>query len=377
MMQNNEIESNQNPLSDPYRREHIESNLSKNNFLKSVGEQLIINPKKTLVNKSSHKSIFFSGNQSNKKLKKIYDPYLISACKHAIFKERRELPNYKEIIRNINTEFGIEESEKNNFEIYNDTTIKNKNKLTINIEPNNNNILRSKYPKKLTKKDKISQNSLPKISDRLTSNKKINSEEKKIIDEKEMMRIKKRAEINEKKMKRKRVLLNAIKYLSYNNISVNEYVSSQIFPTKPFELRGSEDFFDAVKFNDINVIKQALEKNDHYLIQFDYFKQTPLHWAAKLGHHEILKIFLEHTKMVNIYDKEYRTPIFLAALNNHKKCVELLLEKGGNAFIKDKEGVLPEAASTDPAIKLLLQISTEKSFNELNEINKKKSQNDS
>ena len=192
-----------------------------------------------------------------------------------------------------------------------------------------------------------------------------------------MMRIKKKAEINEKKMKRKRVLLNAIKYLSYNNISVNEYVSSQIFPTKPFELRGSEDFFDAVKFNDINVIKQALEKNDHYLIQFDYFKQTPLHWAAKLGHQEILKIFLEHTKMVNIYDKEYRTPIFLAALNNHKKCVELLLEKGGNAFIKDKEGVLPEAASTDPAIKLLLQISTEKSFNELNEINKKKSQNDS
>ena len=81
--------------------------------------------------------------------------------------------------------------------------------------------------------------------------------------------------------------------------------------------------------------------------------------------------------MVNVYDKEYRTPIFLAALNNHKKCVELLLEKGGNAFIKDKEGVLPEAASTDPAIKLLLQISTEKSFNELNEINKKKSQNDS
>ena len=59
MMQNNEIESNQNQLSDPYRREHIESNLSKNNLLKSVGEQLIINPKKALVNKSSHKSIFF------------------------------------------------------------------------------------------------------------------------------------------------------------------------------------------------------------------------------------------------------------------------------------------------------------------------------
>ena len=81
--------------------------------------------------------------------------------------------------------------------------------------------------------------------------------------------------------------------------------------------------------------------------------------------------------MVNVYDKEFRTPLFLAALNNHKKCVELLLENGGNAFIRDKKGELPEAVSTDPSIKLLLQISSEKSFYELNEINKKNQTKDS
>ena len=112
--------------------------------------------------------------------------------------------------------------------------------------------------------------------------------------------------------------------------------------------------------------------NKDFLIQFDYFKQTPIHWAAKLGHDEILKLFLKFTNKINIYDKEFRTPIFLAALNNHKKCVELLLENGGNAFIKDKEGILPEAATTDQNIKILLQVSTDKSFSELNEINKQK-----
>ena len=201
--------------------------------------------------------------------------------------------------------------------------------------------------------------------------------EEKKIDEKEIMRMRKRAEINEKKLRRKKVLINAIRYLSLNHIAVNEYVSHQVFPTKPFELRGSEDFFDAVKFNDINLVKQALQKDKNYLIQFDYFKQTPIHWAAKLGHHEILKVILKHTKMINIYDKDFRTPVFLAALNNHKKCVELLLENGGNAFIKDKNGDLPEAVSTEPAIKLLLQISTEKTFSELNEINRKNNQKDS
>ena len=38
-----------------------------------------------------------------------YDPYLINVCKNAIVNCKDELPNYKEIIKKINTEFGIEE----------------------------------------------------------------------------------------------------------------------------------------------------------------------------------------------------------------------------------------------------------------------------
>jgi hypothetical protein len=38
-----------------------------------------------------------------------YDPYLINVCKNAIINCKDELPNYKEIIKKINTEFGIEE----------------------------------------------------------------------------------------------------------------------------------------------------------------------------------------------------------------------------------------------------------------------------
>ena len=64
-------------------------------------------------------------------MKKKYNPYLISACKRAIIKEKRQLPNYKEIITSINTEFGIEENEKQNYD-YNP-----KNRISINIESNN------------------------------------------------------------------------------------------------------------------------------------------------------------------------------------------------------------------------------------------------
>ena len=140
--------------------------------------------------------------------------------------------------------------------------------------------------------DKNSKSFKKKSIDKLSDKSVIKPTKEKKIDEKELMRIRKRAELNEKRARRKKILINAIKYLSNNSISVDEYVHKDVFPKKPFQLRGSEEFFDAVKFNDIKVVKEALAKNEHYLIQFDYFKQTPLHWAAKLGYHEILILLL-------------------------------------------------------------------------------------
>ena len=129
---------------------------------------------------------------------------------------------------------------------------------------------------------------------------------------------------------------------------------------------------DAVKFNKIELVKQGLDRNIDYLIQYDYYLQTPFHWAAKLGYDELLKILLKYTKKINIYDRDLRTPLYLAALNNHKRCVELLLEYGANAYFQDKNGEIAENVTMDNSIRLLLQNSPDKLFVEINEINKKK-----
>ena len=177
----------------------------------------------------------------------------------------------------------------------------------------------------------------------------------------------------EAKFRRKNILINHIKYLSSNGISIREYLDNDPFPTKPFELRGSEEFFDYVKFNNYDLVKQALNKSTKYLYQFDYFKQTAFHWAAKLGYDKMLDMFLRCSRRCNVYDKHMRTPLYIAALNNQKKCVELLLDKGGNPFLTDIDGKKPEDVTTNTDIKIMLQTTTEKPFNELNkEVNKKK-----
>lgn len=129
---------------------------------------------------------------------------------------------------------------------------------------------------------------------------------------------------------------------------------------------------DAVKFNNIDLVKQGLKRNINYLIQYDYFHQTPFHWAAKLGYDDLLKELLQYSKFINIFDRELRTSIYLAALNNHKKCVELLLESGANAYLTDRNGEMAENVTTDNSIRLLLQNSQDKLFSEINEINRKK-----
>ena len=188
---------------------------------------------------------------------------------------------------------------------------------------------------------------------------------------------KEKQKIDSKKIRRKRILINHIKYLSSNGISMREFLEKSPFPLKPFELRDSEEFFDYVKFNNYELVCQALAKSIKYLYQYDYFRQTPIHWAAKLGYEKMLELFLRYTKRINIYDKDLRTPLYIAALNNQKRCVELLLDKGGNPFFADINGKKPEDVTTNTDIKILLQTTSEKPFIEFlkEAVQKKRNEN--
>ena len=183
----------------------------------------------------------------------------------------------------------------------------------------------------------------------------------------------KKPKIDPKKARRKLILINHIRYLSSNGIKVRDFLDRNPFPQRPFELKGSEEFFDYVKFNNYEMVSQALDKSIAYLYQYDYFQQTAFHWAAKLGYERMLEMFLTFSKRCNIYDKKMRTPLYLAAMNNQKRCVELLLNKGGNPLLVDKNGRKPEDVTTNSDIRILLQTTAEKPFTEIyKEENKEK-----
>lgn len=142
VIKNKEYQSGANNISNPYNRlkndyAPSESKKSNMNILKNVGEELIVSSERSrLTNKRSHKSIFIPNSNSSKRMK-VYDPYLINVCKRAIIREKKELPHFREIIKNINTEFGIKETKKEMYEMNEDSRIKTEKVMPINDEMNN------------------------------------------------------------------------------------------------------------------------------------------------------------------------------------------------------------------------------------------------
>ena len=335
-----------------------ENNNEYTNKFSQLGQDIIKNNNKNKTNFLYKKYVRYN------------NPTLIKYCKKAIFNLRKDLPNYKEIINKINHEFGnninysmiiennINNSSRNIYKniSYADTTIPTETNNLSNIRNNNkNNTTNSYNVNNLSisinneKEDKNNNNNKnieynsPPITHKSSIRKSF------LFNENEEL-----LKLQKIKEKRKNVLFSAIRFLAYNGLSLENFINNKILPQKPFELKKSEDFLEDVKFNNIENVKEAILKDSNYLFQYDYHKQTGFHWAAKLGYDEMLRFMLQHSKACNLYDYKMRTPIYLAALFNQRKCIQVLLEFNGNSKICDLNGKKPIDVTTDEKCKELL-----------------------
>ena len=68
---------------------------------------------------------------------------------------------------------------------------------------------------------------------------------------------------------------------------------------------------------------------------------TPLHWAARKGKTEVVKLLLEHGANVNAKDRFGNTPLHLAAWKGKTEVVDLLLTNGADINAKNNDGETP------------------------------------
>ena len=161
------------------------------------------------------------------------------------------------------------------------------------------------------------------------------------------------------KMKRKvgkryTLFKTILMYLESNNITLDQMAKHDPFQHQPYMLPNSYEFFNAVKYKDYPFIIKTLNSDPNYLFSVDYFGQTPYHWAAKLGDLKMIQILLDYGLYHNQKDYKGRTPLYIAAMNNNKDICSFLLSKGGNIFLKDKNGLTAADAAGNPEMKSFL-----------------------
>ncbi len=99
------------------------------------------------------------------------------------------------------------------------------------------------------------------------------------------------------------------------------------------------------RFNGLSTVDLLLERGADPSIKGKN-GSTPLHFAARRGNEEIVKVLLEHPKVnVNVTDGSGKTPLHIACSEGHRKVCQLLLNYGAciKAVTADKTTPLHNA----------------------------------
>ena len=87
----------------------------------------------------------------------------------------------------------------------------------------------------------------------------------------------------------------------------------------------------------------------------DKFGETPIYWAARMGHTEIVKILAPLTDNPNAPDKFGETPSYRAAWKGNSEIVKILAPLTDNPNAPNKYGSTPIAVAKNAEIRRILE----------------------
>ena len=155
--------------------------------------------------------------------------------------------------------------------------------------------------------------------------------------------------------KYKVVLIKAAIHFKRLHISINDFYKMEIKSIKPFSNEGTFRLICAIKDKDVNVINYILDHDSFLVYDFDNFKQTPLHWAAKRNVYEVISKMLYKGANINALDEAGRTPLHVSVENESFESTQILLYEVADPLIKDNRGFLPKDLTNDNDYKYMLQ----------------------
>ncbi len=111
----------------------------------------------------------------------------------------------------------------------------------------------------------------------------------------------------------------------------------------------SDDIHEFAQKGDLNEVKALIEKDPDLVNARDKDGRTPLHWACRGVHLEVVKYLVEKGADVNAEDSNKIVPLHSLATRNSAKAIAVLLDNGAHVDAKDYGGgtALHYAAMSD------------------------------
>ena len=144
----------------------------------------------------------------------------------------------------------------------------------------------------------------------------------------------------------KRIKLTLNDLYSYNNS--NKFINKkQIF----------DNLIQCIKNKDIHNANVLLDNFKYLVLQYDLYKQTPLHWAAKRNCFYLIPKIVNYGADINALDEIGFSPLHLAIVNNHFDACVFLFLFYASPFQKDLSGKKPiEYAKSYHMISLIKRV---------------------
>lgn len=96
--------------------------------------------------------------------------------------------------------------------------------------------------------------------------------------------------------------------------------------------------FCLLKLDNFEVAADILQRVPELIKQRDPRGNTPLHWAAKNGRTDLLALYLQYTRTVNVLNYMHWTPLHEAAASAHRAAVQYLISQSADCSIINIEG---------------------------------------
>lgn len=167
--------------------------------------------------------------------------------------------------------------------------------------------------------------------------------------------------INPKKKKSKKEIYERLIKIIYKaylhfkrcDISIREFYLSYKIKNYSFSCELTEYLIKEIKDkNKINV-DRILDSNKSCVLDFDYFKRTPLHWAAKRNFYQIIPKIINYGADVEAKDFLGKTALHTAIINDYFESVIFLFLYYSSPFTVSLSGKKPiDYAKSDKIISI-------------------------